>query len=240
MSDTEVTVVTEEQIVKAIQFFRRFGIEIPSTNEELEEEIKLLCQKHPTIRSFLDGNITIKEALWVELYLSNGYNASSAARAAGYKMSNATLVALKSNPKLKCLIAERIKKQCIEADEVLARYKDIAESDMDDFVIIDDEDEFGGRISLRRARNRNKLHLVKRLRKKRDGSVELELHDKMHALDQLARHLNLFEKEHMSVGGGIMQAISELNSEERDARLAKIKELEKKWQEENSSVSEVE
>jgi phage terminase small subunit len=109
--------------------------------------------------------LTTKQRLFVESYLSNGFNATEAARASGYKGNDTTLAAVGyenlRKPQMAAAVSERINEAAMSANEVLARLSDIARGEVTDFI---DED---GKFDLKGARRAKKTGLLKKLKQKR-------------------------------------------------------------------------
>lgn len=135
-----------------------------------------------------------KQQIFVERYLSNGFNASEAARHAGYSLETAGAIGynLLKNVEIKKAIAEGMRDRAMEADEVLARLAAHARGDMGEFI---DND---GSINISKARAAQQLHLVKKIthtRRVHEGNetetVSIELYDAQNALATIAKHLGL-------------------------------------------------
>jgi phage terminase small subunit len=151
--------------------------------------------KKKTIRT--TNGLTNQMRVFVESYLVC-WNASEAARRAGYKSKpNVQGARLLANVSIQALIAERLSKMAMDADEVLARLSDHARGDLSPFMTRT------GLIDLTTDDARAKLHLLKKAKvKKRVGGsdenpwteaeTEIELHDPQAALVQLGRHHGLF------------------------------------------------
>lgn len=141
-----------------------------------------------------NSQLTDKQQAFVNAYLSNGFNATRAAKAAGYKGSNKSLAVIGSDNLRKPNIAAEIKEHmaalAMEADEVLARLTEHGRGDMRDFI--------GS--SPAQLRRHPKGFLIKKLKRKlishKDGSteeiIELELYDAQGALGLLGKHYRLF------------------------------------------------
>lgn len=138
--------------------------------------------------------LTAKQRAFVEHYLQC-WNATEAARRAGYSAKTARQQAarLLSNVYVQAEIAGRIGELKASADEVLLRLASHSRGSMEDFIS-------GESIDLDKARQRGKLHLVKKFKvtTTTDGEsfethrVELELYDAQAATVQLARILGQF------------------------------------------------
>jgi phage terminase small subunit len=171
-----------------------------------------------------DG-LTTKQRLFVESYLSNGFNATEAARMAGYKGSENTLSSVGyenlRKPEIAALVSERMNEAAMSANEVLARLSAIARGNLEDVV---DED---GRFDFDKARRAKKTGLLKKLKRKAtkkqvdartEGKdeeaetietsvvyeeVEFEMYSAHEALKDLGKYHKLFAEryEHSGPGG---------------------------------------
>ena len=146
----------------------------------------------------MPAKLTAKQTAFVEHYLTC-WNATEAARRAGYSAHTANQQGprLLVNVGIEVAIAARLSELKMSADEVLTRLSDQARANMDDFVV-------GDYLNLERARDRGKMHLIKKLKvrtttiSKPEGEdvethdVEVELYDAQAALVHLGRHHKLF------------------------------------------------
>lgn len=135
--------------------------------------------------------LSAKQRAFVEHYLRE-WNATRAALLAGYSPKTAYSQGsrLLKNVEVQAAIQVRIAELRMSADEVLLRLADQARSTMDDFV-----DPESGKIDLRRAEQRGKLHLVKKYNHnvgEKTENVSIELYDAQAALVQLGRAHGLF------------------------------------------------
>lgn len=202
-----------------------------------DEVFALVSESSPTIKAFVEGEITFQEALFVENYLSNGFHAGRAARAANYtglsvgaygKVGRAVL----SRDKIRRIVARRIAEHALTADEILAEWAEVAKADMADFITVrDTEDPLTGApmsiatADMAKADQAGKLHLIKKAKIGADGSFTFELRDQDKALDQIARHLGMYEKDNMlQIPKGLVDLLSQ-TPEERRAKLEEYREL---------------
>ena len=144
------------------------------------------------------ANLTGKQRAFVDAYITCGFNATEAARRAGYSGDDNALAARGAenvrNSKVRAEIDLVLAERLMSRDEVLARLAEHAGVTLDDFV-----DGYGD-IDLDRARERGKLHLVKKYTRTESvskfGNTEtrsqIELHDPQAALVQLGRYYKLF------------------------------------------------
>ena len=175
------------------------------------------------------GDLTGKQRVFVDSYLSNGFNATEAARTAGYK-GNDNVLGVQGhenlrNPKIAIVVQERLNEAAMSANEVLARLSKIARGEVVDFL---DED---GKFDLRTARKLQKAGLLKKLKSKRTSKnvdtltegeedsretletslvyeeVEFEMYSAHEALRDLGKFHKLFTDKHEvgGIGGGPIQ-----------------------------------
>ncbi len=149
--------------------------------------------------------LTPKQVRFLEHYLTC-WNATEAARVAGYKHPNKQGPELLKNEQIAAAIGERLETAAMSANEVLARISAQARADMADFVSIE-VDESGAaetfRLDIAKAVEAGKLHLVRRLTEttrsvfSKEGAevvtrrATVELHNSQSALELLARHHRL-------------------------------------------------
>lgn len=135
----------------------------------------------------MSEGLTNKQRAFVEEYLACGFNASEAARRAGYSENTARQQGqrLLTNVDIAAAIQQGLAERAMPATEVLARLAEHARGTMDDFL--DD----AGDIDLKRGRERGRLHLVKSRSVTKEGE-RIELYDAQAALALLGRHHKLF------------------------------------------------
>ncbi|TXK52372.1 terminase small subunit [Pontibacter qinzhouensis] len=82
-----------------------------------------------------ENKLTVKQHRFVEEYCINGYNASEAARIAGYSEDSARDIACENltKPNIRAAIDERLKTLSLTADETLKGISDIARSSLNDY-----------------------------------------------------------------------------------------------------------
>lgn len=146
--------------------------------------------------------LTRKQQAFVEHYLCT-WNASAAARAAGYRGdANTVGPRLLKRSGVAAAIAARLQALALSADEVLARLSQQATANLADFFTFD----AAGRVTgLNSATFQARGYLVKKI--KLDGDrVEIELYDAQAALVQMGKSYALFVERaeinaHMEVTG---------------------------------------
>lgn len=142
--------------------------------------------------------MTNKQRVWLEEYLKC-WNATEAARRAGYAFPNVEGPKNLVNPSLKEEISARIEETKMSADEVLLRLAEQARGDIGDYAYVSNSSDLA---------NHPASRIVKKFKKKiwydKDGEpheeIELELYDSQSPLLNLGKHLGLFndkvEHEH--------------------------------------------
>jgi len=138
------------------------------------------------------ARLTNKQRAFVAEYLKC-WNASEAARRAGYSAKNADVIGSENlgKPGIREAIDERLRALTMGADEALFRLSEIASGTLDDFIGPDT-----GVLDLARAREKGKLGLVKRYtRTTFEGSetVRVELYDAQDALKVILSERRLRE-----------------------------------------------
>lgn len=155
--------------------------------------------------------LTDKQRLWVEAYLENGFNATQAAKTAGYKGSYDTLRAIgyenRAKPHLREAVEERLEEAAMSANEVLARLSMQARANIAEFV--DPISKHNFLLDVEALEERG--HLVKEVRYTKDGPV-VKLHNAQRALELLGKHHRLFAErvEHTDAEGDALFPVDKL------------------------------
>lgn len=84
--------------------------------------------------------LTDKQRAFIDFYFVCGFNATEAARRAGYAHPNKQGPALLVNLGIRAEISRRFAEIAMPADEVLARIGEVARADMGDFLRVDEEE----------------------------------------------------------------------------------------------------
>lgn len=140
--------------------------------------------------------LTGRQKLFVENYLIS-MNGAEAVRAAGYQTKNPRCTAseLLSKPHIQEAIdkgiAERVARLHITQDFVLLKLAEIAQSNIGDYLVFDQR---GVKLRDMSEIPPEKIALIKEITEGEEKNVKLVLHDKISALDKLARHLGMFER----------------------------------------------
>ncbi|MCC7208308.1 MAG: terminase small subunit [Anaerolineae bacterium] len=131
-----------------------------------------------------------KRRVFVEEYLKC-WNASEAARRAGYSVKNADVVGarLLVNVGIAEAIARRLSEIQMSTDEVLARLTEQARGSMADFINPETDT-----IDLVKAQEAGKLHLIKSFSRSigKTQTTRIELYDAQAALVQIGRARGMF------------------------------------------------
>ncbi|GLX68316.1 terminase small subunit [Paenibacillus glycanilyticus] len=152
--------------------------------------------------------LTAKQQRFVEEYLID-LNATQAAIRAGYSINTAAAIGYENlgeadvSAAIQQAIAERSKRTQITADRVLKEYANIAFSNMTDFLKVEERtgrDEVGNPIYYKTVTilntesiDKDKVRAISEIKQTRDG-ITIKLHDKIGALDSIARHLGMFKE----------------------------------------------
>lgn len=152
--------------------------------------------------------LTDKRQIFVEEYLRT-WNASEAARIAGYAHPGSDGHRLLKISEIADEIQRIVSERAMSADEVLVRLAAQARGSMEDFVEIVPgvNTPF---LRLDKAHAAGKFGLVKKLKYTTDGGVEFELYDAQAALVQLGKVHKLFtDKQEVTGkdGGAVMVVV---------------------------------
>lgn len=169
----------------------------------------------------MSANLTGKQQAFINAYLSTArFNATEAARLAGYEGTDESLaqIGYENLRKLEIatVIRERLNESAMSANEVLDRLSQIARGEVTDFL---DED---GKFDLKTARKLRKQGLLKKIKSKRTSKqvdcitdndqretletaliqeeVEFELYSAHDALRDLGKFHKLFTEKHEHSG----------------------------------------
>jgi hypothetical protein len=145
--------------------------------------------------------LTAKRQAFVDAYLTT-WNASEAARVAGYAAPGQQGHRLLKDVEISEEIQRRVADRAMTADEVLIRLAAQARGSMDDFVSFREGVKLP-LLDLEKAHQAGKFGLVKKLKYTDQGGIEFELYDAQAALVQLGKVHKLFvEKQELTGEGG--------------------------------------
>lgn len=164
-----------------------------------------------------EDNLTAKQRAFVAHYLANNFNATKAARLAGYSPSGSASSAanqgsvLLRNMYVRNAIDAACRRNQLSADEVLSRLREMATSDVSEFCGPDGKIKPGA--------YKKKGYLVKRVKSGKSGT-ELELYDAQAALIKVGQVHGLFNDkiELTGAGGGPVEFSVDVSNDD----LAKI------------------
>lgn len=168
-----------------------------------------------------NGSLTGLQQAFVDEYLGNGFNATQAARDAGYQGDDNTLAVMGHEnlrkPKIRQQIEQRLAGRAMEADEVLMRLAEQARGSLEAFMEFTDH---GWRVNVEKAQQAGLLHLAKKIKGGKYG-LEIELYDAQAALIQIGKAHGLWvEKQEHEVGdrlASVLEEIREARAREDDA-----------------------
>ena len=130
-----------------------------------------------------ESNLTPKELLFVNYYLTNGLNATCAAKMAGYSSTSAYELGhrILKKVEVKKVIDQYLKNESMETHELLKLLSDTAKNKAIQFVNMD------GTVDLQAIKDNGLMHLVKSVRKGKGGKIYVTFYDAQKAQDTLAK-----------------------------------------------------
>ena len=150
--------------------------------------------------------LTARRQAFVDEYLKC-WNASEAARVAGYAAPGVEGHRLLKIAEISEEIQRRVTERAMSADEVLVRLAEQARGDMSDFVSFVPGIKLPF-FDLAKAHEAGKFGLVKKLKYGKDGEVEFELYDAQAALVQLGKVHKLFtDKQDVTIEGEALRVV---------------------------------
>ena len=135
-------------------------------------------------------NLTEKERLFVEHYLTDcNMNGGKSAVKAGYSSHSRYEIAyeLLRKPQIANYIKEYLEQHSLGKQELLKRLSDVAKNVGSEYVLLD------GSIDLEPLLSDGYGHLIKEVRRYKNGKVRVLFHDSAKALDSLARIYKLID-----------------------------------------------
>jgi hypothetical protein len=174
--------------------------------------------------SILWHDLTDLQQAWLIEYMQNGFNATQAARDAGYqcKSENGFRVQGHENrhhPKIAHLISTAMERY-MDGGEAMKRMATIARGDMADFLSIGEDGTV--ELDLAKAKARGKLHLIRDIKintttdpetGEKTSSVDLKLYSKSVALKIILKALGPFnDGKESSKNTSVQQWITQINN----------------------------
>lgn len=135
------------------------------------------------------ATLTVKQNLFITEYLAC-LNATQAAIAAGYSPKVAAVQGCENlrKPNIRAEINRLLEARTLGKNEVLARLTEHALGSAEDFLRVEgDEDGAIALVNFAKAKKAGKLHLVKKFKIGKDGSMSFELYSAQSALNTLAK-----------------------------------------------------
>ncbi len=190
-----------------------------------------------------DRPLTKKQKAFVEWYMQNGWNATEAAKQAGYKgnRSQLSVIGHQNLAKLNIqkVIDKRFEQMGMGANEVIAHLTVMARGfDVTQYATTIETytkgkdgkvypSGFAIDIDMKRLQKDGFSHLVKRIYATKTGSIQVEMHDRKHALELIGKHRKLFTDKLLLEGsldltgisddGAIAAAKAIINSRKKDS-----------------------
>lgn len=141
--------------------------------------------------------LTAKQRVFVETYLQT-WNATAAARAAGYSYPNVEGPKNLVKPSIAAEIRQRLNELHMSANEALARTADIARGDLSAWITDDGDIDLAALKASGKGHLLKKYRVVRRMRTTKDGdefettTTEIELYPADAAHDKLMRYHGLY------------------------------------------------
>jgi phage terminase small subunit len=151
--------------------------------------------------------LTRRQKVFLAEYL-RCWNATAAAREAGYAYPNSQAWAILLNLVASGYLREAMKKLDMTQNEVLARLAAITRGNVCDFI------DRRGRVVLKAVKDHG--YAVKKVTRNRDGSCSVELHDPLRALEIIGKALGMFS-ERTDNRGNDLQGRSALEAPQGEA-----------------------
>lgn len=160
--------------------------------------------------------LTAKQEKFCQEYMID-LNATQSAIRAGYAaksintarlcnvIGTQNLVNVGIKAEIERLKAEMSEKTGIQAEEVVLELAKVALSNIEDFAVIDKKKvKFNDFKDL----SRSQLAAVESIGSTKEGKITLKLHSKLNALDQLGKHLGIFEADNAQKGDKTINIIN--------------------------------
>jgi len=139
-----------------------------------------------------DIHLSDKQRAFIETYATNGFNATAAAREAGYAHPSKFAYRLVRNAKIREAIEIRFKERIMTAEEVLARLTEQARGDIGNYL--DDE----GNVDFEQLKADGKAHLVKSISDSKYGK-RVEFYSSQRAMEIMGKYHRLFAERIESI-----------------------------------------
>lgn len=140
------------------------------------------------------STLNYKQRLFLNYYLGDAKSdAVKAARLAGYSDPEQYGERLLKNRRISAYLEQKLEESgALTVPELLARLSAIATLDPMEFITFDDEDRAS--IDLKKIKKLRKGHLIKDLKIRKSGEVEINFHSSVDAMDKLAKFHGMFKE----------------------------------------------
>lgn len=135
--------------------------------------------------------MTDQQRAFVDAYFTYNFNASRAAEEVGYAFPRQQGWEVKNLPDVKAEIERRFAERAASADEVLGTVAGIMRASIRDCYSVQDFSRFP-MYDPKKAFETGAIDFVKSVTTEKDGSLKVEMHDKLAAAVQLGKHLKLW------------------------------------------------
>jgi hypothetical protein len=115
----------------------------------------------------------------------NGTKAYQNVYGADYDASRANASKLLANANISEEVEHRLQKKAMSANEVIARLAEQAQAQYSDYL------SANGTVNLAKIIEDGKAHLIKKIKRDKQGYLEVEFYDAKSALDTIAKYYNL-------------------------------------------------
>jgi len=139
-----------------------------------------------------DIPLSAQQRKFVEELAINGFNATAAADAAGYKWPHKYAYRLMADPKIKAAIDVRFGEFIMSANEAMARLTDYARGEGANYL--DDE----GNVDFKKLREDGKMHLVKSITDGKYGK-RVEFYSAIDAIKTIGKYHNVFVERNENI-----------------------------------------
>jgi phage terminase small subunit len=162
----------------------------------------------------LPNHLTTKQRVFVETYLANGFNATAAAREAGYKYPNVRGAENVAKSSIREVIDARLRAMTMTADEVLKLEDDIARFNISEYL--NTEGRLTG-LKLQKMIDDGYGHLIRAIKHTAHGTV-IEWASPDDARDRLLKARGAYRQNlDITSGGEKIKAVVVLKEDEWNA-----------------------
>ena len=180
--------------------------------------------------------MTVKQKLFIEHYISNGFNATKAALSAGYSKRTARAMGCENlaKPYIKIEISKKIAEYLSDTEKatlkIINRLDEVIDCDLGDYADIENYDyidirgkeQTGTRVVFNETEKLN-TRVISEISESKDGAIKIKLHDPLRAIELKGKYLQIWNE-------GVMMMKKENRKDilSRDERRDRILSLTKK------------